>query len=167
MLIAWVSPRECAGRAIALSVKVYLRLLSMKLFTNKASEHWTKQKRLGNDINSPLYVSEEDIILTFKGEHTRAVDIVIPSDITASILKTRMAGLLSCDPAELVLQGNGIELKDSHMFGLGLFLGTNTVIHCRRFEAVAMDCDMMDDVQYIKEEPKYYENSHRKRPRHN
>jgi hypothetical protein len=167
MLMAWVSPWEYAGRVIALSAKVYIRLRSMKLVTNNASEYWTKQKRLGNDINSPLYVSEEDMVLTFKGEHTRTVDIVIPSDITASILKTRMAGLLSCDPAELVLQGNGIELKDSHMFGLGLFLGTNTVIHCRRFEAVAADYDMMDDVQYIEEEPEYYENSHRKRPRHN
>jgi hypothetical protein len=162
-----VLARECAGRAIALGAKVYVRFRPMKLSTNNSSEYWTNQNRLGNDMNSPLYVSEKDIVLTFQGEHTRAIDIIIPSDITASILKVRMAGLLSCDPAELVLQGNGVQLEDSPMFGLGLFSGTNTIISCKRSEAATLDYDIMDDVQYIEEESEYYENTHRKRPRHN
>lgn len=112
-------------------------------------------------------MSGEDIVLTFKAEHTQAVEKIIPCDLTAESLKSGLAALLSCDPSELVLEADSIELAESHLFGHGLFLGTTTRIYCGRIEAGESDYDMMDGVQYIEKEVEYYEHPHRKRTRHN
>jgi hypothetical protein len=139
----------------------------VELFANNALAYWTQQRRAGNELKSPLHMSGEDIVLTFKAENARAVERIVPSGLTAGSLKSGMATLLSCDPSELVLEADGIELADSHLFGHGLFLGTTTRIYCGRIEAGESDYDMMDDVQYIEKEAGYYVHSYCKRPRHN
>lgn len=138
-----------------------------EVLANVASVYWTEQKSVGNELKSPLPVRGEDIVLMFKAEYARAVEIIVPSDLTAGSLKSGMAVLLSCDPSELVLEADGIELVDSHLFGHGLFLETTTRIYCGIIEAGESDYDMMHDVQCIAKEVEYYEQSHRKRPRHN
>jgi len=121
----------------------------------------------GSELQSPLHVSREDIVLMFEAKHTRAVERIVPSDLTTRSLKSEMAALLSCDPSELVLEANGIELTDSYLLGHGVFLDRTTRIHCSKIEVGEPDYDMMDDVDYTEKEVEYYEQSHHKRPRHN